>query len=351
MNLVYCQNQSEFVRGIGKSAIAARMFRRLREANGDATAIYIRAQKGQTPAALSRLVVGEWHRDGALWRAVAQCVELYAVEADAPAIRPDGAGMLARQKWPVDRVDLRSFLVYNPVRLVNSVTDWACRTAPNLSPEIAEVFFQTYLSVPREFLTAYPKTLRKMKADEIEMLRNAVVLMGLGGYTYHYLFFDQFEEVVSGTRGRDLMKIAAEMRRLLEVGLGLVSIVVTLHPGAIISLQAPEGQELLTLAPLDTRHCVDVRSLSAADAQALAITYLKEFRTGEPGTPLFPLTPESITRIHEVAEGNAREVLRGFNLAIEEGADAGHPLITLEFLHAKHAEITGRISPNRISLA
>ena len=41
----------------------------------------------------------------------------------------------------------------------------------------------------------------------------------------------------------------------------------------------------------------------------------------------------------------------GINLAIEEGADAGHPLITLEFLHAKHAEITGRISPNRISLA
>jgi len=140
------------------------------------------------------------------------------------------------------------------------------------------------------------------------------------------------------------------MRRLLEAAVGRLSIIVTLHPGAVMTLEAPEGQEFVTLAPLDARHRVDVKPLNPSDTETLATTYLREFRTETPPDPLFPLTPEAVGYVHEVAEGNIREILTGFSLCIEEGIDAEHCLITLEFLHSKHDEITGRISPERISL-
>lgn len=350
MNLIYCQNTSEFVRGVGKSAIIAHAWRRLRESGGHVTAVYIQSAKRHTPTALSRQVISEWHHEGFLWSVLTQSLEGYVEVAPSPEITPEGAKLLVQKKWPVDRVDLRAFLCYNPSRLMNSLTDWACAERKALSPEIAGRFFESYLANPREFLAEYPKVLRKFKWDEIEMLRAGLELMDLGGFEYHHLFFDQFEDAIHGLRGKDLIVFSSEMRRLLEAGIGRMSIIVTLHPGAVTTLEAPEGQEFVTLAPLDGRHRVDVEPPDSSDAQALAITYLEEFRSQAPPEPLFPLSPEAVSHIHEMAEGNIREILTGFNLCIEEGVDAGHPPITLDFLHSRHEEITGRISPERISL-
>lgn len=351
MNLIYCQNTSEFVRGVGKSAIIAHAWRMLHESDGHVTVVYIRSTKKHTPAALSKQVISEWHREGFLWSVLTQSLEGYVEAAPSPEITPEGVKLLAQKKWPVDRVDLRAFLCYNPSRLMNSLTDWACTERNALSPEIAGCFFESYLSSPPDFLAAYPKVLRKFKWDEIGMLRAGLELMDLGGFEYHYLFFDQFEDAIHGLRGNDLMAFSSEMRRLLEAGIGRMSIIVTLHPGAVTTLEAPEGQEFVTLAPLDGRHRVDVEPLNPSDAQALAVTYLEEFRSQPPPEPLFPLTPEAVKGIYEVAEGNIREILTGFSLCIEEGIDAGYPLITLEFLHSKYDEITGRISPERIGLS
>jgi len=289
MNLIYCQNTSEFVRGVGKSAIIAHAWRKLSESGGHITTVYIRSTEKQTPAALSKQVISEWHREGFLWRVLAQSLGRYVEAAPSPEITPEGVKLLVQKKWPVDRVDLRAFLCYNPSRLMNSLAAWACAV-------------------------------------------------------------DQFEDAIHGLRGKDLIVFSSEMRRLLEAGIGRMSIIVTLHPGAVTTLEAPEGQEFVTLAPLDGRHRVDVEPLNPSDTEALAITYLEEFRTETPPDPLFPLTPEAVGHIHEVAEGNIREILTGFSLCIEEGVDAGHPPLTLDFLHSKHEEITGRISPEHISL-
>lgn len=350
MNLIYCQNTSEFVRGVGKSAIIAHAWRKLSESGGHITTVYIRSTEKQTPAALSKQVISEWHREGFLWRVLGQSLGRYVEAAPSPEITPEGVKLLVQKKWPVDRVDLRAFLCYNPSRLMKSLAAWACAERKALYREIAACFFESYLSSPGELLTQYPRVLRKFKWDEIEMVRSGLELMDLGGFEYHYLFFDQFEDAIHGLRGKDLIVFSSEMRRLLEAGIGRMSIIVTLHPGAVTTLEAPEGQEFVTLAPLDGRHRVDVEPLNPSDTEALAITYLEGFRTETPPDPLFPLTREAVGHIHEVAEGNIREILTGFSLCIEEGVDAGHPLLTLDLLHSKHEEITGRISPEHISL-
>lgn len=351
INLIYCQNRSEFILGVGKSAIIAHTWRKYREKGSNVTSVYIRSQKKHTPAIMAGQVISEWHREGFFWTTLAQCLERYVQAVPSPEIRPEGAKLLVEQKWPVDRVDLRSFLCHNPARLMRSLTAWACGERRALSPDIAAAFFEGYLTSPWDFLTAYPKALRKFKWDEIEMLRNTLELMDLGGFEYHYLFFDQFEDPIHGLRGKELIEFSSEMRRLLEAGIGRVSIIATLHPGAETTLEAPEGQEFTTLAPLDGRHRVLVKLLKPCDAESLAVTYLQEFRTDTPPDPLFPLTSEAVQHIHKVTEGNIRKILTGFSFCIEEGADAGHPLVTLEFVHGKHEEILAKISPKHISLS
>ena len=349
-NLIYCQNMAEFIRGVGKSAIIAHTWRKYKAQGGNITSIYIRCQKRHMPTTLAAQVIRKWHDEGSFWKTLTRCVNGYAQVTPSSEIAAEGARLLTEQQWPVGRVDLRAFLCYNPSRLVNSLTDWACNERKALSPDIAAAFFRSYLSSPRDFFSAYPKVLRQLKGDEIEMLRNALDLMELGDFEYHYLFFDQFEDQIYGLSGRDLILFSTEMRRLLEAGAGRVSIIVTLHAGAVQTLAPPEAHEFATLAPLDGRHSVDVKPLEPAAAETLAITYLQEFRSGTPPDPLYPLTAEVVSHIHEVAEGNIRGILTGLSLCIQEGIDADYPPITLKFLREKHEEITGKISPERINL-
>ena len=349
-NLIYCQDTSEFMRGVGKSAIIAHIYRKLSDKGEGVTSTYIRAQKSQKPTLLCARVIREWHQQGFLWKTLAHCLRRYVEAVPSPEIRPDGAELLMERAWPINRVDLRAYLCYNPSRLIHSLTDWACAERNAISLDVAAAFFESYLSRPRDFLATYPKALRKLKWDEIDMLRNMLELLHLGGFQYHYLFCDQFEDPIYGLRGRDLIVFSSEMRRLLEAGVGRMSIIVTLNSSTANTLEAPEGQELTTLAPLDRRHVVFLEPLEPRNAEVLAITYLREFRTETPSDPLFPLTSEAVNLIHDASEGVIRDILTGFNLCIEEGIDVDYPPITSEFLHSRHEEIIGRISPQRISL-
>lgn len=349
-NLVYCQDTSEFMRGVGKSAIIAHTYRKLLREEDNVTSVYIRSQKPHKPSILCAQIIKEWQRQGFLWSVLTNCLEGYINTSASPEIRPEGARLLIKKNWPVDRVDLRAHLCYNPSRLMTSLADWASTECTSLSPEIASVFFSSYLSAPRDFITVYPKELRKLGLDDIDMLRNTLELLSLGSFEYHYIFLDQFEDPIYGLRGKELIQFSSEMRRFLEAGIGRMSIIVTLNSSAATTLATPEGQEFTTLAPLDKRHIINVDQLEPQDAEALAITYLQEFRTEIAADLLFPLMPEAIRLIHDKAEGVIRKILTGLNLCIEEGIDAGYPSITLEFLQSKHEEIIGQISPERTSL-
>ena len=213
-------------------------------------------------------------------------------------------------------------------------------------------FFETYLSEPNKFLQNYPSILKKQKLDNISMLACVYRLLRIGGYQYHYLFFDQFENVVHGLTGKTLLKFTTEMRRMIEASIGQATITVTLHPGATQALNTPEGGDIRSIAPLDTRSVVDVRRLTREGAHQLASTYLNHYRL--PGitqpNPLYPFTPDAIDAIHTASQGNIRACLLAFNYAIVCGMNSNCALIDQDFLVQHHTEITGRIHPEAINL-
>ncbi len=350
INLIYCQNTSEFVYGVGKSSIIAHAWRILQHSDQNVSSIFIRCQKKSTPYTLCAEVVSEWHRQGLLWKVLANCLQRYVKTTPSPEIAAGGAKKLSEKLWPIEIVDLRSYLVFNSQRLINALTKWASSNAKSIKEEIALTFFATYLKSPPSFLVEYPKVLRKMKIDAVELLRSLLELMELGGINYHYLFFDQFEDPIQGLTGKDLITFASGMRYLLEIGNGHMTVVVTLHPGAELTLAGQDAQEFITLAPLDSRHCVDVKLLTLEDAQTLAITYLDAFRVGIPPDPLYPFTPEAVAQIYEASQHQIRTILTGLNLAVSEGVEAGCPKIDLEFIQNKHEEITGQLHPDLIDL-
>jgi hypothetical protein len=250
-------------------------------------------------------------------------------------------------------ISLLNFMVYNPDQLVTDLAASAHRQAGDGLPlELAHVFFQTYLSDPRTFPEAYPRTLRRNKWDNITMIAAVYRLLKLGGYNYHYLFFDQFEDVVHGLSGKTLITFNTEMRRLIEASIRRATLIVSLHPGATATLSGDEGGDITSIAPLDQRHVVDVRRLTKEAASRLAQTYLDHFRLPEspPPTALYPFTTEAIVEIYNAAKGNIRACLLAFNYAIESGAEEDFSVIDRDFLVEHHSDVTGRVHPDEVVL-
>jgi len=352
--LIYVEN-SDFIRGVGKSALVVQQWRRLREQHGNVTSIYIRSEKKLKPADFAARFIGNWHQSGHLWPTVLAALDAYAKETSQGEITPAGveAFRKAFPHLPLRPIPLLNFMVYNPEQLVSDLAVWAHRhSGQKLHLDLAQVFFQSYLADPRSFPDAYPKMLRKHKWDDITMLTAIYRLMKLGGYEYHYVFLDQFEDIVHGLSGKTLITFNTEMRRLIEASIAQATLIVTLHPGATATLSSDEGGDITSIAPLDQRHVVDVRSLPKDSASLLAKSYLDHYRISESSPPdaLYPFTSEAILEIYEATHGNIRACLLAFNYAIEKGVDEDFSVIDGGFLADHHPHITGRVSPEEVVL-
>lgn len=351
--LIYIEN-SEFERGVGKSALLVQQWRQL-QAQADVTSIYIRSTERLKPADFGARVIERWHQEGHLWVVILQTLELY-VKGNPHGELPAAGLNLFREKQPKlpqRPIPLVNFNVFNPRRLTGDLAALVHeKTGGYLSLDLAKLFFETYLTEPDRFLQSYPGVLHKQKTDNIALLAGVYRLLRMGGYQYHYLFFDQFENVVHGLTGKALLTFSSEMRRLIEASMGLATITVTLHPGATQALSTPEGGDIRSIAPLDSRSVVNVRRLTKEGAHQLALTYLDHYRL--PGTaqadPLYPFTPDAVDAIHTASQGNIRACLQAFNYAIVCGMDADCDLIDEGFLIQHHTEITGRIHPEHINL-
>jgi hypothetical protein len=351
--LIYVEN-SDFVRGVGKSALLVQQWRQLRKQKGT-TSIYVRSEKKFGLADFATRFISHWHQDGYLWSAVLNALDAYIGENPQGAITAAAAERFAETfpQLPQRAISLLNFMVYNPDQLITDLAVWAhCQIGDEMPLELAHAFFKSYLTDPRTFTDAYPAVLRKHKWDNIAMLAGVYHLLKLGGYEFHYLFLDQFEDVVHGLSGKSLITFNTEMRRLIEASIGQATLIVTLHPGATNTLSGNEGGDITSIAPLDQRHVVDVRSLAKERAEQLAQTYLDHFRITESSPPsaLYPFTAEAIKKIYEAAKGNIRAYLQALNYAIEKGIDAGCPLIDEKFLTEHHSDITGRVHADEVTL-
>jgi len=273
--LIYIEN-SVFERGVGKSALLVQQWRQLQK-QADVTSIYIRSKEKLRPVDFAARLIERWHQEGHLWAVVLQTLATYV--KDNPQSELPQAGLnLFKEKFPclpIRPISLTHFNVFNPKRLIGDLANLAHHQAgAHLHIDLAKVFFETYLTDPNKFLEVCPAILRKQKTDHIAMLAGVYRLLRLGGYQYHYLFFDQFEDVIHGMSGKALITFNAEMRRLIEASLRQATITVTLHPGAALALSTHEGGDIRSIAPRDPRHVVDVRPLTREGAHQLALTYL-----------------------------------------------------------------------------
>jgi len=346
LSIIYVENTGvEW--GVGKSALTAHQCQKLEEQEG-ITSIYIRSDIKSKPTDFAFHLISRWHQEGHLWPTVLQTLAAYAVENPRGEIPPAGVERFAETfpRLPSRVISLSYFNVFNSDQLITDLAAWAHRQVGDSLPlDLAHIFFQSYLTDPRTFLDTYPKVLRRYKWDYITMLAAVYRLLKLGGHKFHYLFFDQFEEVVHVLRGKSLSAFSVGMRRLVEASSGQATLIVTLHPGATRALDSPEGGDIRSIAPLDQRHVVNVRPLTRDEACVLAQTYLDHFRLDDTPPPdiLYPFTTEAIGEIYHASDGVIRKCLKAFHWAIEEGAKVGFPVIDRGFLDEHPEAITGRV--------
>lgn len=351
--LIYVEN-SDFVRGVGKSALVVQQWRQLRK-QPELTSTYIRSEKKLKPAEFAARFIASWHQEGHLWPTVLKVLERYIKEQSKTEITLPGyeAFVEAFPTVPHNAVPLLNFMVYSPERLVSDLVAQACQEAGDgLNVDLARCFFQSYLTDPRTFLEAYRKTLRRQKWDTITMLATVYRLMQLGGYQYHFVIMDQFEDVIHGLSGQSLIRFNTEFRRLIEASIRYATLIVTLHPGATNTLSSDEGGDITSIAPLDQRHVVSVLTLTQQGATRLAKTYIRHFRLPDSTQPdsLYPFTDDAIEEVYQAAKGNIRAFLQALNYAIEKGVDEGYPIIDGEFLTKYHSDITGKVHADDIIL-
>jgi hypothetical protein len=351
--LIYIEN-SEFERGVGKSALLVQQWRQL-QAERDVTSIYIRSTERLKPADFAARVIERWHHEGHLWKVILQIMAQYVKDNPNGEMSAVGFGLFKDKQpmLPKRPIPLSNFNVFNSRRLIGDLAALIHeKTGDYLSIDMAKLFFETYFIEPDRFIHSYPSLLHKQKIDNIALLSGVYRLLREGGYQYHYLFFDQFEDVVHGLTGKALITFNTEMRRLIEASMGQATITVTLHPGATQALSTHEGGDITSIAPLDSRHVVDVRHLTKEGARQLASTYLNHYRLlgTKQSDPLYPFTAEAVDAIHTASLGNIRACLQAFNYAIVCGMDADCALIDENFLIYHHTDITGRIHPEQVNL-
>lgn len=351
-NVIYAQN-TRFVAGVGKSALITREWRRLRESM-PSTTVYVRC--GQKTQASSiegscNAIVVQLYRTGALWAALGGLLRLYSAEASHPVVEPGAVrSFVASYSSAPRKVSPRALLLYDVKPAVESIANWLEEMGPRVWRAIATTFLSTMLTEPGQFTEAYEKRARKR---EVEAFTSMLEFLRLGGADYLYVFLDQFEYLFQGRGKKEVLDLASSMRRILEASSGLATFVVTLHPNAARELRAMEGQSLTDIAPVDSRHAVDLPNITEEEAIRLAQTYLDRFRRdGESlAGSTSPFTEECIRSIARGVEGNIRDILQTLHYAVDVAAAAGGCIIDDDFVQRHHRDITGKVSAQEWELS
>lgn len=335
------------VRGMGKSAIAVHEWRRL-QTLPNVTSVYLDARSG-TPKDFCEGIVRAWHDGGYLWNAIKDTLQTYASKEQSPAIEQDVVEDIVRSSSSMPAVvDLRRYIYKGSVSsVIKKLAAWATQTTSGILPEVAESFFETYLSKPPEFARTYSGLKRKVRGyDEIDIFRSMLQLLRTSRYEHHYVFLDSFEYAIIGKgKGKDLLNFCSDMRRLLEAGTGYLTVGATIHLDANTLLRTPECSPLTEIAPNDPRYIIEIDRLDADRSEKLALTYLNHFRgSHSPPHPLYPFEPDAIELVHKETQGRTRGILRTLYFAIEEGKKNGFPTINRDFIQKRHEEIVGKVA-------
>ena len=339
VNVIYLSG-IEFDKGIGKSALMINHMRSLREMPGS-TCVYVRCSEKDKPRDAARKVVEQWHRSGYLWEAFKAAFTEFSMVRGDPLLASDAVVELFKA-FPhlPERLPLSSYThMRDSRRIAEAFAVWAAEKVKTGAVGLKALAID-YLSAPLEFC----ESIKGKTIDHIGLYEDCSRFLSTFGYSRHYVFLDQFEDMVMGTSKAGMGKFALEMKSIIRASTGAASIFVTLHPNSETSLKVPAAQDMRGVAPLDTVHRIDVMVLDTKGDSAihLAEEYFKRFRVGEPPYATYPVEPELLEFMCYLKRGLIREFLQLLHNALDYGVGNGYPELTFDYAREHSTDVLGR---------
>lgn len=342
VNVVYVAGL-EFDKGVGKSALVARQWRRLKE-RSLITAPYVRCKSKQKPVDFCDNLVKGWSDQHHIWRAFGSILSDFVSEDVSPGLTRQAVDLMLKTypNPPVNLPFTRYLHVTKPESLARNLGDWMHAKDPRIHAKYGKFFVEQNLTRPAEFFDGYIK-LKIAGADRIDLYKNTMLCLNLGRYEYHYLFLDQFEDAVMPVSSGGMADFCLGMRRIIEANQGLAMMLVTLHPDSEMKLELPGAADLVKIAPADNYHRVDVLKLETEgdDAIALATAYMDSYRLGKPSYRTYPLEEDVIRYTCFLEGGNIRRTLQKLQVCLKVVANRSVPEITMDYVIANHRELMG----------
>jgi hypothetical protein len=339
INLIYISG-IEHDKGVGKSALMIHHWRECLQ-KPNSTSLYIRLDETDKPKDICRKIITQWHNDETLWKAFQTLFLDYCREQSNPMLQTDAVEYLF-EKHPNLCPDLQLTL-YTQIRNSDSIgkqfTSYL-QSKTRIDPKNIEPLIQKYLTEP----TTYLDVLNASKTNTSGVFRDLVKILDLQNYKRHYIFLDQFEDMITGSTRPGIAKLSLELKNILLASSRKVSFFMTLHPHSEMLLQGMEAKDLTGIAPLDTIHRVNVMVLDRKGDQAaiLAQAYMEYYRTQEPPYPTYPLEEDLVHFLCYLEVGNIRALLQHLYNCIEYGSMKELEEITLKYALENPQEILGR---------
>lgn len=346
INVIYLAG-IEFDRGIGKSALMINHMRHLKNLPG-CTCAYVRCCEKEKPRDAIRKVIEQWHLSGYLWDAFKSAFITFSRAQDDPLLTSDAVEQLFRANSQMpEKLPLS---LYTHVRDIEKTAgifaNWAEAKVKASSVDLT-ILAKSYLSSPSGFMDVA----RGKAIDPINLYEACSRFLGTFGYTRHYVFLDQFEDIVMGTSKANMSKFALEMKSIIRSSSGSTSIFVTLHPNSEMSLKIPAAQDMTGLAPLDAVHRIDVMVLDTRGDSAISLAeeYFKFFRKSEPSYTTYPIDPELLEFVCYLNRGLIRGFLQQLHNILDYGANNEYPELTFDYAKEHPLEILGKeVDPRTI---
>lgn len=343
-NLIYVSG-IEDEKGVGKSALLVNQWKTINKAAKFPTA-YIRCTGSSPvnrPPGFCMAIIGELHKNGWLWRAFQKHLLDYCKTTNDYRIDPASIiSMFNFAKWPCDRVPLNLYThISKPEIFGKKFASWITSQLA-VNQKVAEHLASSYLTNPQDFLENLE---RDRRIDKIEAYQSVLRLLSKADLQPCFFFLDQWEDAVYPISPSKIGEFCSEMRRMVEAGGSLATVVVTLHQDSDVRLNITSCDQLLAIAKKDSLHVVDVSKLRRKDAAILlAVAYLKYFRIQgkEISSPTYPFDPRAIMYISFVTEGNIRYILQYLHQCLEFSLTQDNDLIDLEFIKNHHLETMGK---------
>jgi len=339
VNVIYLSG-IEFDRGIGKSALMIHHLQNLR-GEAESTCVYVKCNEKDKPRDAARRVVEQWHRCGDLWNAFKAAFLDYCRSKGDTLLTPDAVERLFVDfPTPTNRLPLNRYThTRDSSKVAEGFAAWLSARL-KVSNRALLTLASDYLSEP----TAFLDSILGRSVDSIELYEACLRFLDGFGYRRHYVFLDQFEDMIMGTSRSSMGKFALEMKSLIRASAGNATIFVTLHPNSETSLKIPAAQDMTGVAPLDAVHRIDVMILDTRGDSAIGLAeeYFRHFRTGEVPYASYPVEPELLEFMCYTNRGLIRGFLQQLHNALDYGAGVGYPELTLEYAREHPLEVLGR---------